>query len=121
MESLIRFSSLGIPAGSTVSAATLTLRVYTWDANPTIRGLYVAAPWNGAPGTNLGWLHRGTGEDWAPPGALGRGPDLIVGKSFTLPGIRAIGSQMITVNLDPAVVQSWIDNPSTDQGILLVN
>src|SRR5262249_50812885 len=40
---------------------------------------------------------------------------------FVLPGITASGAQTITVNLDPAVVQSWINNPSADQGILLVN
>src|SRR5262249_27901860 len=33
MESLIRFSNLGIPAGATVTGATLTLSVDTWTAN----------------------------------------------------------------------------------------
>src|SRR5262249_45018582 len=99
----------------------LTLRVYTWDAPPTIRGYYLNAPWNGASGTSLGWLHRGTGQDWNTPGALGQGTDVIANDSFVLPGIRAVGNQTITVNLDPAVVQSWINNPSADQGILLVN
>src|SRR5262249_6405844 len=110
MEDLIRFSNLGIPAGATVTGATLTLRVYTWDTNPTIRGYYVLAPWNGASNSTLGWLHRGTGQDWAIPGALGQGTDVVTGKSFVLPNIRAVGAQTITVNLDPAVVQSWINN-----------
>jgi hypothetical protein len=121
MESLIRFSNLGIPAGATVSGATLTLNLYTWTANPTIRGYYVAAPWNGATGSNLGWLHRGTGQDWVSPGALGQGTDVIAGKSFVLSGITASGNQTITVTLDPSVVQNWVNNPSADQGILLVN
>src|SRR5262249_8430090 len=121
MESLIRFSNLGIPAGATVSGATLRLSVYTWDANPTIRGYYLAAPWNGAPGTTLGWLHHGTGQDWNTPGALAQGTDVIAGNTFVLPNIRAVGQQTITVNLDPAVVQSWVNNPNADQGILLVN
>src|SRR5262249_32580238 len=64
MESLIRFSALGIPASAVVSGATLTLNVYTWTANPIVVGYYVSAPWNGAAGTNLGWIHRGTGQDW---------------------------------------------------------
>src|SRR5205085_517991 len=29
--------------------------------------------------------------------------------------------QTITLNIDPAVVQSWINNPNANQGILLVN
>src|SRR5262249_1562975 len=47
--------------------------------------------------------------------------DVIAGKSFVLSGIRAIGTQSITVNLDPAVVQSWVNDPTSNQGILLVN
>ena len=124
VENLIRFSNLGIPAGSTVTGATLTLRVDTWANNPTIRGYYVAAPWSATPGPNstqLGWLHRGTGQDWNTPGARGQGTDVIAGKSFTLGSIRAIGGQTITVALDPAVVQSWVSNPAANQGILLVN
>src|SRR5262249_32946683 len=124
VEDLIRFANLGIPAGSTVAGATLTLNVYTWSANPTIRGYYLAAPWSRTPGSHSsqrGWLHRGTGQDWATPGALGQGADVASGRSFVLPGITATGSQTITVALDPAVVQSWVDNPAADQGVLLVN
>jgi glucose/arabinose dehydrogenase len=124
VENLIRFSNLGVPAGSTVSGASLTLRVDTWAANAVIRGYYVAAPWSATPGPNgtqLGWLHRGTGQDWAAPGARGQGTDVLAGKSFAISGIQAIGGQNITVQLDPAVVQGWIDNPSSNQGLLLVN
>ncbi|MFO0966215.1 MAG: Calx-beta domain-containing protein [Gemmataceae bacterium] len=124
MEGLVRFGNLGIPAGVTVSSAKLTLSVDTWDANPTIRGYYVLAPWSAAPGASagqIGWLHRGNGGDWVTPGALGQGSDVVAGKSFVLSGIRAVGAQSITIDLDPAVIQGWIDNPGADQGILLVN
>ncbi|WP_254508368.1 Calx-beta domain-containing protein [Anatilimnocola floriformis] len=124
VEDLIRFSNLGIPADAAVTGATLTLRVDSWDANPTIRGYYVAAPWSATPGassTQLGWLSRGNGQSWSAPGARGQGTDVIAGKSFTLPTIRAVGGQTITVALDPAVVQSWVNNPAANQGILLVN
>jgi hypothetical protein len=123
MESLIRFSNLGVSPSAVVSSATLTLNVDTWDVSPTIRGYYVLAPWNSLPGSGnqLGWLHRGTGQDWATPGGLGQGTDVVADKSFVLAGIRAIGGQTITVNLDPTVVQSWINNPDSNQGVLLVN
>ena len=120
IEGLIRFSDLGITPNATVTSATLTLNVDTWDT-PTIRGYYLAAPWTTAPGTDLGWIHRGTGQNWATPGALGQGTDVIAGKSFVIPGITASGPQTRTISLDPAVVQSWINNPSADQGVLLVN
>ena len=81
-------------ATPTVSGATLTLNVDTWTANPTIRGYYLLAPWTTAPGSDLGWLHRGTGQDWATPGALGQGTDVVAGKSFVLSGITGSGAQI---------------------------
>jgi hypothetical protein len=123
IESLIRFDNLGITTHATtdanVTAASLTLTVDFGTTPSTIRGYYLAAPWSVAPGTDLGWLRTGAGANWNTPGALGQGTDVIAGKSFLLPG--GTGTQTVTVNLDPAVVQSWIDNPSADQGILLVN
>src|SRR5262249_40773870 len=49
----------------------------------------------------------------------GQGTDVIAGTSFVLPSVT--GTQTVTVALDPAVVQSWINNPNANQGILLVN
>ncbi|MFO0966214.1 MAG: Calx-beta domain-containing protein [Gemmataceae bacterium] len=121
IEGLIRFGNLGITGNATVSSATLTLGVDTWTANPTIRGYYLIPAWTTAPGTDLGWIHTGSGQDWTVPGARGQGTDVVAGKSFVIPGITATGQQTITINLDPAVVQNWISNPSADQGILLVN
>src|SRR5262249_944661 len=121
---LIRFSNLGIPTSATVSGAALTVSVENWVGSPTIRGYYVLAPWSSTPGPNssqLGWLHRGTGQNWATPGALGQGTDAIAGNNFVLPGVTPTGTQSITINLDPAVVQNWVNNPSSNQGILLVN
>jgi hypothetical protein len=125
IEGLIRFDNLGITSNSlthaNVTGATLTLSVDTFSANPTIRGYYVAAPWTTAAGTDLGWLRTGAGQNWAVPGAGGQGTDVVAGKSFVLSGITGNGTQSITVNLDPVVVQTWIDNPAANQGILLVN
>ena len=121
VEDLIRFSNLGIPTNSTVSAASITINLENFSGTPTLRGYYVLAPWSDAAGSNLGWIHRGTGQDWAVSGALGQGSDVIAGNSFLLPSTPPTGTQFVTINLDPAVVQSWINNPSADQGILLVN
>src|SRR6185436_17549033 len=104
-----------------VTGATLTLTVESFSANPTIRGYYVSAPWSTAPGTDLGWLRTGGGQNWTIPGALGQGTDVVWGKSFVVPGITGNGTQTITLNLDPIVVQNWIDDPNANQGILLVN
>ena len=124
-EGLLRFSNLGITSDSvtraTVTSASLTLTLDSFSTGANIRGYYLLDPWTTAAGTDLGWLHTGTGKDWTTPGAVGQGTDVVAGKSFLISGITGNGTQTITVNLDPAVVQSWIDNPSLDQGIVLVN
>src|SRR5262249_37217478 len=123
IEGLIRFDNLGITThattDATVTSASLTLTSDFGTTAATIRGYYVLAPWSIAPGTDLGWLHTGAGANWNTPGALGQGTDVVAGKSFILPIVT--GTQTVTVPLDPAVVQSWINNPSANQGILLVN
>ena len=73
VESLIRFSNLGIPAGATVSGATLTLQRGHLDRQPDHPRLLPARPVERHARLEqhqLGWLHRGTGQDWATPGAL---------------------------------------------------
>src|SRR5262249_59169688 len=85
----------------------------------SVTGYYVNNAWSTTDGT-IGWIHRGNGLNWATPGALGQGTDLVAGKSFTLPTTNANGPQTMTITLDPAVVQSWIANPAADQGVLLV-
>ena len=65
-ESLIRFSDLGIPAGATVTGATLTLSVDSWTANPTVRGYYVLAGWMHLFGTSdFVTVTRTDDADWA--------------------------------------------------------
>jgi autotransporter passenger strand-loop-strand repeat protein len=118
-ESLIKFNSLNIPSNAVVSGASLTLTIVDWWGNTSVTGYYVKNAWSIADKT-IGFIHRGNGLDWATPGALGQGTDLVAGKSFTLPTTNANGPQTFTINLDPAVVQNWIANPTADQGILLV-
>src|SRR4029078_8315985 len=69
IEGLIRFGGLGITTHAitqaTLTSATLTLNLHTFDPHPTIRGYYLLAPWTTAPGTDLGWINRGTGQLWA--------------------------------------------------------
>ena len=124
IESLIRFENLGISThGATdanVTAASLTLTVDFGTSASSIRGYYVAALHGlSRRGRTSAGFGPSAGANWAVPGARGQGTDVLAGKSFLLPS--ATGTQTITIPLDPAVVQSWIDNPNADQGILLVN
>ncbi|HLK67269.1 MAG TPA: Ig-like domain-containing protein [Bryobacteraceae bacterium] len=120
---LLKFGGISIPAGSKVTAATLAISLDTWTAAAAgnITGFYLLNPWN-PDANNIGWLHRDdANNNWAGPGASSVGVDTVAGKSFPIPALRAAGPQTLTVPLDLAQVQSWIDSPATNQGIMLVN
>jgi hypothetical protein len=120
-QGLLRFDAISLPAGSTVTGATLRLTFENWVTGFTLRGYYLNASWNPSEGSGLGWLDRFTGTAWATPGARGMGTDLVANKTFTISGL-ATGSDVVhTVSLDAAVVQGWINNPATNHGILLFN
>jgi hypothetical protein len=118
---LLKFGSLNIPAGSHVVSATLTLTPDYWNNGPgNITGFYLNNAWNPA-STKMGWLHRDTSLDWAGPGASAAGVDTVTGKSVTFPALRPAGNQTVNITLDPAVVQSWVDNPAANQGLMFIN
>ncbi|HEY1339874.1 MAG TPA: Ig-like domain-containing protein, partial [Bryobacteraceae bacterium] len=118
---LLKFVGLPIAAGSRVVSATLTMGLDYWNNGPgNVTGLYLKNSWNPA-SNRIGWLHRDDTHDWAAAGAAASGVDTIAGKSFQVPRLRPIGPQSVTITLDPAVIQSWIDSPDANQGIMLVN
>jgi hypothetical protein len=119
---LIRFTGLNVPAGATVISATLTITFANWwiDTPPVLTGYYLNTPWNGtAAQAGLNWKNRDTSTLWAVPGAKGMGSDLVANQSFTFAPIPLNGDMTQTVTLDPAVVQNWINNPASNQGVLL--
>ncbi len=118
-EALIRFGSLSLPVGATVTGATLSLTFDNWSTGFSVLGLYVNNAWHVT--DSLGWLNRDPNVPWATPGARGTGTDVLAGTSFTISGFAGTGDEVKTVALDPAVVQGWIDSPATNQGLLLVN
>jgi hypothetical protein len=118
---LIRFGGINLPPGAVVLSATVTMRFTNWRQNvPPLTGYYIRAAWNGATTKTVSWKRRDTGLLWAAGGASAMGSDLLAGKSFTITGLTAAGDQTKTFALDPAVVQGWIANPASNQGILLV-
>ncbi|HET7541199.1 MAG TPA: DNRLRE domain-containing protein [Polyangiaceae bacterium] len=121
ISALIRFNNVSLPAGSQVSAAQLTLTFENWWTGFTLRGYYVKNAWNAASSAPLGWLNRDTGLTWATPGVKGVGTDIVAGSSFSNSSWVGNGDEVKTFDLDPAIVQSWIDNPATNQGVVLVN
>ena len=111
---LLKWENLNIPVGSTVRAATITLNV----TNPS-KGtyeLYALKPnWVD---TEVTWNLYATGSSWQIPGA--RGPS---DRRTTVVGTIAAastGPYTITLNATGiAWVQSWVDDPSKNQGLII--
>jgi|GEM_PF-299877 len=116
---LIRFDGLStvLPSVAVVTKAELVLTATNWSGNPSLYGYYLKASWDPT-ATNLGWLRRSDTGAWATPGGVGAGADVLADKSFKL-ALTPNGRQIVTVEIDPAVVQGWITSPSTNQGVLL--
>jgi hypothetical protein len=110
---LLRWTLSGIPAGSTVQSATITLRVT--DASANTYGLHaVSRPWIEA---QVSWQNARTGTPWETAGALGASDrGAVVG---TVTG--ATGSRTVTLNAAGiAAVQSWVDG-GTNAGIIIAS
>ena len=118
-RALLRFGGLSLPPGYVVESASVSIGVNTWTTGFRIQGFYVASDWTAAvPG--IGWLRRsGTTLNWASVGA--GAADRLPGKTVEFSGFRATGDQAVTAALDAAIVQSWIDNPAGNHGVVLVN
>lgn len=117
---LLRFGNLSIPAGSQVISASLSLTADAFISGGSMTGYYLKNAWSPA-SSALGWLQRDSGLDWGGAGASAAGIDTVPGKSFALPALAPVGAQTLNMALDPSVVQSWINTPSTNQGIMIVN
>ncbi len=126
---LLRFDSLGIPAGSQVTSASLTVTLMMWS-QPSCRviGRYLNQQWygniidsaGGVSNAPVGWQRRLPNTPWSINGALGEETDLIAGKYFVLPPDSSLipqnGYITYTVPIDVQVVQSWINNPAVNNG-----
>ncbi|HLJ48142.1 MAG TPA: hypothetical protein VKU01_19140 [Bryobacteraceae bacterium] len=118
---LLKFGGLTVPAGSSVVSATLSLGFDYWGAGTgNITGYYLKNSWDPS-SNNIGWIHRDASHDWASPGASSLGADSVAGKTFQVPALHPVGNQKLNIPLDRDVVQSWIDSPTANQGIMLIN
>jgi hypothetical protein len=119
-RALLRFTGISIPAGTKVVSATLTITLVSWlSPSPSITGYYLLEPWDGTSTSTVNWKYYNTTKMWQISGAYGNGTDVAAGKTFTIGGITGNGTQVLSATLDPATVQSWINTPATDQGVLL--
>jgi len=129
-SALLRFENFGIPDGSPILSATLTVWLSGTDAGAKIVGRYLNQSWFGdATGVSttarVGWRFRDRNVNlqWALLGALSEGSDLVTNKQFVLPESGTLPGDFImrpyVTPLDVAEVQKWIVSPAANYGIKL--
>jgi hypothetical protein len=112
---LLRFDLAGIPAGSTVSAVTLTVNV----TNPTSGAGYllfpVARAWSASSAT---WTSASSGIAWAAGG--GRGATDRSSTAVATLAPTAVGKTTVTLNAaGVAAVQAWVNTPASNFGLAI--
>jgi hypothetical protein len=116
-KALLRFDVSSIPRDAVIASASVSVTAESWSNSQSLIGNFLATPWD-VTGASFGWTSGGAGSAWSVPG-IGAGD--VAGPRFLLTGIDASGYQRKTAALDPASVERWVREPSTNHGVLLTN
>jgi len=111
-RTLVKFGNIAVAAGETVVSARLVVPDVT-HLDGSLANLYVyqaLQPWTKG---NVWWLNWGNGGDDA--GYLGT-----LMHNGTFPG-EAFSGQTLSWDLDAATVQGWLNNPSTNFGMVVTH
>jgi hypothetical protein len=112
-SSLLKWSVSTIPAGSKISSASVTLNV-TNSSTQTYQAFGLKQPWAESAAT---WTLYAAGQPWQIAGANGS-----LDRDAQAAGtIRPATMGKQTFTLSPALVQSWLDNPQSNNGIIITN
>ena len=110
---LLKWDLSTIPAGSKISSASVTLNV-TNNSTETYQAYDLKRPWVESAAT---WLLYAAANPWQIAGAKGsldRGAKVVGNVSPSTTGKH-------TFDLSPAMVQSWVDNAASNNGITIAN
>ncbi|OAH59240.1 metallophosphoesterase [Domibacillus aminovorans] len=116
VSSILKWDVSAIPAGITVTSANITLNVV--DPSTQTYELYeMKRNWSESSAT---WNQYASGSNWATAGANGS-----TDRGTTVLGtITASANGAYTINLNTAgiaLVQSWINNPAVNNGMILMD
>ena len=110
---LLKWDISQIPPGSTILSAVLTFNVIT----PTVDTYPIYELLKNWVFNQANWVNYAGGQPWESPGASGptdRGAQALAGFSPTLSG-------QYSINLNRAVVQAWVDSPTTNNGFIIAD
>ncbi len=112
-SALLKWDLSTIPAGSKISSASVTLNV-TNTTTQTYQAYELKRPWVESAAT---WLLYATGKSWQTAGAKGlldRGTTVVGSVSPSTSGNQSFA-------LSATLVQGWVDNPASNNGIIIAN
>jgi glucose/arabinose dehydrogenase/PKD repeat protein len=106
----LRWNLSSIPAGATVTSASVTLNVT--NPSPQTYGAYeLKKAWNEG---QLSWNQTATGSPWATPGAKGT-----TDRGAQIASVTPTAVAPYTFTIPASVVQGWLNTPSSNNGIVL--
>ncbi len=110
---LIKWDLSGISPGTKVSSASITLTV-TDSSSQTYEAYMLKRAWVEWTAT---WNNYDSGKPWEVAGAKGS-----LDRDAAVAGtITPLAKGKRTFTLNPAVVQSWVDNPASNHGIIIAD
>lgn len=119
-HALLRFDLSSVPPGSPLLEARLAIVIVRFgdEVMGPISGFEISESWTegtlqGSPGPGVTWTSRDTGLAWSTAGGT-RGSQLLAPVTPT----AAMGLEL-AVTIDTAIVQRWIDTPTSNFGLLL--
>ncbi|MEK7583658.1 MAG: DNRLRE domain-containing protein, partial [Patescibacteria group bacterium] len=129
-RSLIKFNLSAVPAGATITNAELQLTcIYKWNSNAdnVVNAHRILRPWvegTSADGTWIrqvasSWFHTNYPEQWGQPGADQIGVDRSTSTMGSATITATCTNTTYSWNLDTATVTDWVNNPSTNYGMML--
>ena len=115
-STLLKWDISSIPAGSTVESVEIEIEVFNVSSGPY--ELYeVKRSWVEA---GASWNNYSVGNPWETAGAQGAGDRGSTALGAIVAGVT--GPSAVTLNAaGVALVQGWVDNPSTNQGLIAAN
>ncbi len=111
---LLRFDLSALPAGATIDSAVLEVNVNNPVETGELLFYRLLEDWEELEAT---WNNRRKGQRWTAPGAA---PPM---SAFPLSqaSLAARDTGLYTVTLPPSLVQSWVDQPSSNFGVVMIS